>query len=488
MDVDRIYRAQRDDAFADQFEEFNYWTFLAMPFSNRGGYPAKETLIQLVIDEARKSDDTGDEEVAYVNRLYKIKTHDWEFVHEKVVAFCRERAVLEAFSQGIDHYKEGTQPDGGYVKLFQDAINTGVELEEGARPLADIVEAQVVPEDTLLGERWLCRGGGALFVGPSGVGKSSALISMCVNWAAGREAFGIKPTRPLRIVLVQAENDDGDLAEMAAGPIAALEKDAQKLVRENLLVRTECGKTGEELIASIGMLLVKHRPDLVGIDPLMAYIGGDVLKAEVTAKFLRNGLNPLLKRHGCGALIAHHTPKVTNRDTSSWKVSDWMYAGGGAADVTNWARAILVIDATHDRHTFRLIAAKRGGRLGWTNSENGERELIRHYCHAEEGRKIGWREAGPEDLARAEAAKRAAKAASRGAAKATVEEVLTFVPAEGSITKNGLIEKANLAGIGKGRTRELIGEMLRVESAYEHLVPRSGTNPQRMISREKAPG
>jgi hypothetical protein len=39
MNVDNIYQTLRDDAFADQFEAKEYSVFVAMPFSNRGGYP-----------------------------------------------------------------------------------------------------------------------------------------------------------------------------------------------------------------------------------------------------------------------------------------------------------------------------------------------------------------------------------------------------------------------------------------------------------------
>ena len=39
MNVDSIYQLQRDDAFAAQFSADEYQTFVAMPFSIRGGYP-----------------------------------------------------------------------------------------------------------------------------------------------------------------------------------------------------------------------------------------------------------------------------------------------------------------------------------------------------------------------------------------------------------------------------------------------------------------
>jgi len=39
MNVDHIYQLQRDEALATQFSAEFYETFVAMPFSNRGGYP-----------------------------------------------------------------------------------------------------------------------------------------------------------------------------------------------------------------------------------------------------------------------------------------------------------------------------------------------------------------------------------------------------------------------------------------------------------------
>ena len=49
MNVDHIYQLQRDDAFAAQFSSTVYQTFVAMPFSNRGGYP--EARIKALLTE-----------------------------------------------------------------------------------------------------------------------------------------------------------------------------------------------------------------------------------------------------------------------------------------------------------------------------------------------------------------------------------------------------------------------------------------------------
>ena len=67
-----------------------------------------------------------------------------------------------------------------------------------------------------------------------------------VLWALGREAFGIKPTRPLKSLLVQTENDDGDLAEMREGIMRGLglSEDERKRACEMVLVVREDSRSG----------------------------------------------------------------------------------------------------------------------------------------------------------------------------------------------------------------------------------------------------
>ena len=55
MNVDHIYQLQRDDAFAAQFSATEYQTFVAIPFTNRGGYPEariKALLLEKVHEHA----------------------------------------------------------------------------------------------------------------------------------------------------------------------------------------------------------------------------------------------------------------------------------------------------------------------------------------------------------------------------------------------------------------------------------------------------
>lgn len=103
------------------------------------------------------------------------------------------------------------------------------ELKTLAKPRASMVGVEMhtfeelwsyKAEDdssTLVGNRWLCRGGQLLLLGQSGIGKSSYTLQQAMTWALGMPFFGMKPKRRLRCLIVQAENDMGDMAEVVQG-------------------------------------------------------------------------------------------------------------------------------------------------------------------------------------------------------------------------------------------------------------------------------
>ena len=78
------------------------------------------------------------------------------------------------------------------------------------------------PADNLLGNEFLCRKGLLIIAGPSHVGKSSLSVQQDVLWSLGRPAFGITPSRPLRILTFQAENDASAMRLAARGVIDTL--------------------------------------------------------------------------------------------------------------------------------------------------------------------------------------------------------------------------------------------------------------------------
>ena len=360
------------------------------------------------------------------------------------------------------------QPPGGVISSPPEAVS-----------LIGLGEAQPDPQKTLLGHRYLCEGAGMVFVGPSGIGKSSASVQQDLLWGLGKPAFGIVPARPLRILTIQAENDDGDLGEMVRGVCAALElsDEDKETIRDTVLYVSERTRTGLPfLVEVVDPSLQKHRPNILRIDPMLAYLGADVNDAEATAAFLRTGLNPLLEKYHCAAIINHHTPKVINRATRDWRASDWMYSGAGSADITNWARAILVIEPTHAPYVFKFIAAKRGGRIGW-REEDGDTKYVRFFCHDTTGG-LFWRDATDDDELEIQI-----KKPKRTGGSGTKEELYALVPVKGAIPKNALVSRAQTIGIGVNRARGFISELSNDGELHEWRVKRARTNPEIHISR-----
>lgn len=100
------------------------------------------------------------------------------------------------------------------------------------------------------------------------------------------------------------------------------------------------------------------------LDPLLAYIGGDVTRQDVTAKFVRSGLQPAIAKADCGLLLVHHPPKP-KKDTGEAKAGEDAYFGAGSADLANWARAVIALKPTTHHGIYELRLAKRGQRAGW---------------------------------------------------------------------------------------------------------------------------
>ena len=362
-------------------------------------------------------------------------------------------------------------------------IETQLELIKPAethiviRSLSDFAEMPIDPADTLLGSRFLCREGGMLFIGPSGVGKSSASVQQDILWALGEPAFGIYPARPLRIATVQAENDDGDLTEMAKGISDGLDlkPEEREIVKQNTFYISEKSKISEKFIEFLEEVLRQTRPDILRIDPLQSYIGGDTSDAEVISDFVHVGLNPLLQRYQCSCIVNHHTPKTTNRDSSKWKQSDWQYAGAGSAILTNWARAIMIVDPCKENpHLFRFIAAKRGWRAGW-HDENDVPTIFKLFKHAREDGVIFWKNATENEINESTAVPK------------TALDMIDLVPATEPIPKDALIEKARTIGIGINKARKFINQLIASQGLFEWHIDRPGTRQQIELARVHQP-
>ncbi len=290
--------------------------------------------------------------------------------------------------------------DGRHAEQVEQAV-AHVPNPPLALDLLDIIRPDGADPDELLKERFLCKGGGLLMCGQTGVGKSSFNMQALVSWALGKSCFAIEPARALTSLLVQAENDSVDIAEFRDGVFRGLEltEGERASLRGRVHVVRENARTAAEFIShTLRPLVERLRPDLLWIDPALAYLGGESNSQKDVGGFLRNLLNPLLTEFQCAAVVVHHGNKPpSGQDRPQWKAGDFAYLGGGSAEWANWARAVLVIRSIGHESIYELRAAKRGRRLHWQDKE-GQPTCCKYIAWSAEPNVICWREPDPDEI------------------------------------------------------------------------------------------
>jgi hypothetical protein len=330
----------------------------------------------------------------------------------------------------------------------------------------------------VLKSRYLCKGGGMLLVGPTGIGKSSLSMQMMISWALGRPLFGIEPAGPFTSLIIQAENDEGDMAEMRDGVYSGLNLTVEDraLASSKIFVVDENTRTSEEFFNdTVKPMLKTIKPDLLWIDTALAYLGGDNNSQQAVGAFLRNQLNPLLTEFNCAAIVVHHTNKpYTGSDRR--RPVDSSYSAAGSAEWMNWARAVLTVKKTEVNSVFELKADKRGNRLGWKEADNTTTAYNKFIAHCKDPGTICWIDVEPELV----------EGLAKGNA-VTTDGVLKHVPHCGPILKNTLIDVCSKNGIGKNKTRPLIDTLVADGTLYELHRPRKGCQAEKWLARSPRP-
>ena len=298
----------------------------------------------------------------------------------------------------------------------------------------------------LLGNRWLCKGSQAALTGPTGVGKSSLETQISIRWCLGLPAFDIKPVKPMRILIIQAENDTGDLAEgfQDMTDVMGVTDAQMDQLRERLSIQRVDSITGENFVNHLEHQIRKHNPDIVFVDPFLAYVGDDALQQKVMSRFLRTQINPILRKTGVLLFWIHHVVKQGGNANGQEKIAEQnKYAGLGSSDFQNAMREVIALTDNGDG-TFKLEFTKRGRRTGLVDHEGKPtRTLI--LKHHESG--IVWCKAEGSD---AKASKKERKAEQD---IATVRNYI--VDAKRPVTLDELKMWAPTAAIGEKRAANI---------------------------------
>ena len=259
-------------------------------------------------------------------------------------------------------------------------------------PIDDLMKFDRKADPTnVLGNRWLCRGGSLVMAGQAGTGKSALMMQAAINWTLGQDFFGIKTNdgMKMRTLVIQAENDAGDVAESMQDQIKGLglsefQKDDLK---DRMFIYRESVATGKEFGDVLRKLVIQHQATICFVDPLMAFVGADISETSEAAKFLRHIIQPILNETGVIIVFMHHTGKPkSSKDKEGQTAADLAYQLFGSSEVTNWAREIACLQrCPGEEQIYRLGLTKRRSRAGMTDGFKTCGEIyIRHSPNRDE--------------------------------------------------------------------------------------------------------
>ena len=316
------------------------------------------------------------------------------------------RAIYLAAHKAIEHVaKPGVEPDliADFLTTEAERIckRTAAKTDPQRMDLADLENFKREADPTnVLGNRWLCKGGSLVMAGQAGTGKSALMMQAAINWTLGKDFFGIATEggMKMRTLVIQAENDAGDVAESMQDQIHSLglSQDERAELKERLHIYREAVATGAEFGRVLKKLVIEHQATICFVDPLMAYVGADISEAAEAAKFLRHIIQPILNETGVIIVFMHHTGKPKSaKDKEGQTAADLAYNLFGSSEVTNWAREIAcLMRCPGDEQIYRFGLTKRRGRAGMTDI-NGDKAGEIYIQHSPNRGEIRWVRSNP---------------------------------------------------------------------------------------------
>ena len=256
-------------------------------------------------------------------------------------------------------------------------------------PLADF-RRDTNQANTLIKGGWGKRGGISMHVSTTGSGKSVLQTQSALCFHQGIECCGLKPTQPIRMWVIQSEDDDDRVAfdrDCIAERLAQEhpQADWETALRE-IRFLDFTGITGAGFIATLNNELKFARaenamPDGVIINPMNAYFGGNLKDGADASAFFKGGeirreetegLEAVLKRLMVWGWIFAHTPKPpTAKELNGWLNDDFPeYKMCGASEIADAVRSIMTFLKVPDHDgTFAFTAGKNGKGLGWCDAD-----------------------------------------------------------------------------------------------------------------------
>jgi hypothetical protein len=289
-----------------------------------------------------------------------------------------------------------------YARLADKRKASSKKVGTQRMPIDELMKFDRQADPTnVLGNRWLCKGGSLVMAGQAGTGKSALMMQAAINWTLGQDFFGIKTNdgMKMRTLVIQAENDAGDVAESMQDQINGLylDEDQRAELKDRMFIYRESVATGKEFGDVLRKLVIQHQATICFVDPLMAFVGADISETAEAAKFLRHIIQPILNETGVIIVFMHHTGKPkSSKDKEGQTMADLAYQLFGSSEVTNWAREIACLQrCPGDEPIYRLGLTKRRSRAGMTDGISPSPVGEIYIRHSPKRGEIRWVRSGP---------------------------------------------------------------------------------------------
>jgi len=226
----------------------------------------------------------------------------------------------------------------------------------------EILAMQFDPADLYLPNGIFAKGQSFTILGPAGAGKSRLLLQMYACFITGRPFLGWPVQKQeMRWVVLQTENSNrrfhADLQRFKAW----LSEKEWKAVNANLRLQTMgvdhtfWNLSDDNNKTVVAQLLVRERPGVLVVDPLIAYKAGNLNTDDGMMKTCHT-LSDLAKygEDGCSVIVLHHTlsgkegmRKAVGFDRASY--------GRGSKALNMWTRGQLNVAPASETDNTRLV-------------------------------------------------------------------------------------------------------------------------------------
>jgi hypothetical protein len=273
-----------------------------------------------------------------------------------------------ALKDGLEKLARGSELDGVVASLRADfeAIGAapGGPLVSTFPPIrySELHRLEVKPEEHhIVGRGFLRRGAWSLFTGGTGIGKSVAVEQMAACAACGKSIFGLTVSRPFKVLLLTAEQDD-ETMKRDLEAIVEHENLDPALLNANLQLHHAYALDGPELATALDAELRRSRFDLLVLDNYQGFSADDINGSREWKVFI-TPLSRLLKEYKAAMLLVDHTGKPAER--KGWGKNDSVYIAGGTSRKANGARAsIELYSPAEGDDRYRLHFGKNSERAG----------------------------------------------------------------------------------------------------------------------------